>query len=237
MSFLKDTKNRPIIRGTALNDYVFRNGKKVIGDVLPLVQGADSPILGLYFVVTMLMLGGKEGQNAIRKLICDDIEKQRKSPALLYLFHKASKIDSSKNTIHQKEVRKILKDILSLETDVAGFIQMHVDSNSFMTIGIDPLWTLYKPVKPSFKDIVREIGIERCISWMIYDSNPNVRRNTRKLFQKALQEKNPEMSNEKQGKKDDKEMNFDELFNTFLKKGLDKKLIIASDFADLLNSI
>ncbi len=239
LSFLKNENYRPILRGTALNDYVFKNGKKAIENILLLVKDSDSPILGLYFVVTMLMLGEKEGKDAIRTLISDDIQKQKKSPALLYLFHKAGSIGSSDGILLQKDVRRIVKGILSLEVDVADFIQMHINSNTFITRGIDPFWTLYKLVKPSFKDIVGEIGIERFVSWMIYDSNPNVRRNTRNLFQKALQEKNPEVFNKKydEEKKDTKGVDFDKSFDEFLKKSKNKKLRIASDLVDLLNSI
>lgn len=220
--FLEIAKNssgnmEPAPVAYGLNAYAYLNKEKAPQVLKEIVRGLDEPIIAHNFVYSMLDLCGKEGQKAVKEIIKDDIKANRKSPVLFFLFGIAN-VDSSGSTqksaeeeeavqvveqdSKKKEIaraaRNILREVLSMDEDIAEFIKMNVGKRTGVVREFHEEWIMCELILPKVINVADCLDIKKLAEWMMYSGNPNLRNNTRNLLAQALRENEESQSGDKQ---------------------------------------
>ncbi len=245
----KSMEPAPVSYG--LNAYAYLNKGKAPQVLKEIVSGLDEPIIAHNFVYSMLDLCGKEGQKAVKEIIKDDIKANRKSPVLFFLFGIAN-VDSKENEISQKvaeegetaqldhlleqekekeiarAARKILREIFSMDEDIAEFIRMNVEKKTGVVREFHQDWIICELVFPNVRNVANCFDIKRLAEWMMYSTDPNLRDNTRNLLAKALHENH---ENEESENRDEQKNQFIRKLEDFIQDGIKRKSKTAVDFA------
>ena len=241
----KNMEPAPVSYG--LNAYAYLNKDKAPQVLKEIVQEQDEPIIAHNFVYSMLDLCGKEGQKAVKEIIKDDIKANRKSPVLFFLCGIVN-VDSKENEVTQKvaeegeivqeddqgiqeekkriacAARNILREIFSMDEDIAEFIKMNVEKKTGVVREFHEEWIMCELVLPKVRDITNCFDIKRLAEWMMYSKNPNLRDNTRNLLAKALYE------NEESQNKNEQQHQFIKKLEDFIQDGVKGKSKTAIDF-------
>lgn len=232
LSIMKNKDVKPLYKAVAMNKYAYLKKEGSIEDIKNLILGSESAVLGYGFPITMLTFFGKEGKEAIKEVIYENIKNSKISPVLLALINLSKTVKKEENTSPdespqiKQNARLILQSVFSSKYDITKHLQLSLDKEVGIAEDIHPEWVLYKENKTSFKELCLFIGIEKLASWIMYNRSENLRKNSRNFLEKALSEEI----------KDESKKEIEANFNTELIKFMrDKKL--GQEFANWINAL